>query len=145
MNSNSIDYKIFYKSLKPIYCEAVHDFVSFNSNGYNHIKYKRDGTWRTKDHQKQRLELLPIAIKLIGLTTTFQEFEKAIKNKVVKIENIEKSYDNKITYWGIIAIIDNRKIKVVLRRIGHSKIHFWSIIPSWNTSKKRDENLYKYL
>jgi hypothetical protein len=42
------------------------------------------------------------------------------KNKVLK--NIE--------YWSIIAVVgkNKSKIKVILRRIGDGKIHFWSVM-----------------
>ena len=44
-----------------------------------------------------------------------------------------------IKYWGIIAIIDGRKIKVILRKIGdNGQLHFWSIVPAWTTNKYRD-------
>jgi hypothetical protein len=46
-------------------------------------------------------------------------------------------------YWGLIAIIDGRKIKVILRRVGNGEIHFWSVIPAWVTNKTRDGKLFK--
>ena len=43
-----------------------------------------------------------------------------------------------ISYWGLIAIIENKKIKVILRKIGNGHLHFWSIIPYYSTSPQRD-------
>jgi len=48
-----------------------------------------------------------------------------------------------VKYWGIIAIIDGRKIKVIIRKIGDmGNLHFWSIVPSWITNKYRDTKLF---
>lgn len=46
-------------------------------------------------------------------------------------------------YWGIIAIIEGRKIKVIIRKIGEEgSLHFWSIVPAWVTNKYRDIKLF---
>jgi len=41
----------------------------------------------------------------------------------------------------MIAIIRNRKIKVLIRKITDGPIHFWSVIPDWKTSYHRDIKL----
>ena len=67
---------------------------------------------------------------------TLKEFEvKSFKKKVRKSKPVK--------YWGVIAIIDGRKIKVILRKIGdNGQLHFWSIVPAWTTNKYRDMKLY---
>ena len=72
---------------------------------------------------------MPHAAKLIARATTYQEFDVEQKKN--------------ITYWGLIAIIDGQKIKVVLRKIGNGNVHFWSVFPQWITSKRRDEKFFK--
>ena len=64
-------------------------------------------------------------------------------------EFIVKKYKKKVKerkcvkYWGVIAIIDNQKIKVIIRKIGdNGSLHFWSIIPAWTTNKYRDIKFY---
>jgi hypothetical protein len=47
-----------------------------------------------------------------------------------------------IIFWGIIAIINKRKIKIVLKKIGNGQINFWSVIPAWKTSHYRDIKLF---
>lgn len=48
-----------------------------------------------------------------------------------------------VRYWGIIAITEGRKIKVILRKIGdNGQLHFWSIVPAWTTNKYRDMKLF---
>ncbi len=48
-----------------------------------------------------------------------------------------------VKYWGIIGIIDGRKIKVIIRKIGdNGLLHFWSVVPAWVTNKYRDIKFY---
>ena len=48
-----------------------------------------------------------------------------------------------VRYWGIIAIVDGRKIKVIIRKVGDDgRMHFWSIVPAWVTNKFRDTKLF---
>jgi hypothetical protein len=71
----------------------------------------------------------------------YEERRKSIRKQVYK----EKIFEPKTIYfWGIIAIINNQKIKVVLRKVeGTDQIHFWSVIPDWVTSPTRDVKLLK--
>ena len=129
----------FYESQKPIFCPALNDHVLFTSIGFNHIMYKRHRAMRDQESQIMRFKMLPRAIRLIELTTTYQEFEKSEKLFEVKMQKKKVMQRKDVSYWGIIAIIDERKIKVVVRKIGNGKIHFWSIIPAWVTNIKRDQ------
>lgn len=72
------------------------------------------------------------------IANTFQEFEESTKDVEVKTHK-RREMRNKIAfYWGIIAIFEGRKIKVILRKIGNGQLHFWSIVPAWTTNKYRD-------
>ena len=65
-----------------------------------------------------------------------KEFEiKSFKKRVKKNKSVK--------YWGIIAIVSGRKIKVILRKIGdNGSVHFWSLVPAWVTNKHRDIRLF---
>ena len=45
-----------------------------------------------------------------------------------------------VRYWAFVAIIKNyqRRIKIVIKQVGNGHIHFWSIIPYWNTKHYKD-------
>lgn len=57
--------------------------------------------------------------------------KKIIQSKKVKIE----FRDGKIKYWGLISKINNKIIKVVLRKKGEGKLHFYSIFDQTKTSQ----------
>lgn len=90
-----------------------------------------------------RFKLLPLAVKLIRLATTYQEFEETIKEFEVKSYKKRMWRAKPVRYWGIIAIIEGRKIKVIIRKIGdNGALHFWSVIPEWVTNKYRDIKIF---
>lgn len=45
-------------------------------------------------------------------------------------------------FFGFIAIINNWKIKVIVKKMGQEEPFFWSVIPNWVTSPKRDKIFY---
>lgn len=128
-----------YNSTRPILCPALNENVYFNAEGFNHIIFKGSHREREKPSQMMRFKLLHRAVKLIGLSTTYQEYEETLKEFEVKSFKHKLTKTKPVRYWGIIAITDGRKIKVILRKIGdNGQLHFWSIVPAWTTNKYRD-------
>ena len=58
--------------------------VHFSGEGFNHIVFKSPRSERERSSQMLRFKLLPLAVKLVGLTTTYQEYEETIKMFEVK-------------------------------------------------------------
>ncbi len=128
----------YFMNLKAIQCPALELEVHFNSRGFNHIIYKKGNIERPRFEQIPRFQILAMAVKIISKTTTFQEFEE-IQKELISWNKGRKTLKTKtISYWGLIAIIENKKIKVILRKIGNGHLHFWSIIPYYSTSPQRD-------
>ncbi len=129
----------YYSKLQPLECPALRETVFFSSHGFNHLIYKKERTERDSVSQITRFRLLSLAVRLISLTTTFQEYEGSMKHFWSKMYKEKKLLSKEVQYWGLIAIIDRKKIKVILRKVGAGYLHFWSVIPAWVTSKKRDQ------
>jgi len=133
------DTQKFYNNAHPVMSPALNEYVHFTAEGFNHIIFKGSRSEQERPSQMMRFKLLPRAIKLVGLSTTYQEYEETIKEFWVKSHKHKVLKSKPVKYWGIIAIIDGRKIKVILRKIGDSgQLHFWSIVPAWTTNKYRD-------
>jgi len=133
------DSQKFYNSIGSVFCPAFKQKVNFSAEGFNHIVYKNPRSEREKTSQILRFKLLPLALKLVKTSTTYQEFEESIKEFEVKSFKKKVRKSQSVTYWGIIAIVNGRKIKVILRKVGdNGNIHFWSIVPAWTTNKYRD-------
>lgn len=132
----------FYQQIGKIHCPAFEQEIVFNSEGFDHLIHKNDSREREKGVQIMKFKLLPSAKKLIGLTTTFQEYEEGLRE--FRIKKFKKTVQETkvVKYWGIIAILDNRKFKVVVRKVGdNGQMHFWSVIPAWVTNQYRDIKL----
>ena len=127
-----------YAGTKPVLSPALGERVSFTAEGFNHFLFKGSRSERERLSQIMRFKLLPRAIRLIGYANTIQEFEEAPREYVVKVRKKRRLKTKLVRYWGIIAIFEDRKIKVILRKIGNGKLHFWSIVPAWTTNKHRD-------
>ena len=137
------DAQKLYLTTRPILSPAFNEYVHFTAEGFNHIIFKGSRTERERPSQIMRFKLLPRAIKLIELSTTFQEYEETLKEFEVKSYKKKVRKTKPVKYWGIIAITDGRKIKVILRKIGdNGQLHFWSIVPAWVTNKYRDTRFF---
>lgn len=38
-------------------------------------------------------------------------------------------------FWCFEAVVENRRIKVIVRQVGNGKKHFWSVIPAWRKDR----------
>lgn len=137
------DAQKFYNGIGKIFSPAFKQNIHFPAESFNHIIFKAARTEREKPSQILRFKLLPLAAKLLKISTTYQEFEETIKEFDVKTFKKRIRKTKPVKYWGVIAIIDGRKIKVIIRQIGdNGAMHFWSIVPAWVTNKYRDIKLF---
>ncbi|MES2623550.1 MAG: hypothetical protein V4576_04070 [Patescibacteria group bacterium] len=118
-----------YKKFERIYSPAINSVVHFNSKGFNHITFKNPRKPRATKDQINRLKIVEIAYQLVKHSNTFQEYEL-----------IQSDKNSVFQYWGLIAIFKNTKLKVILRKVSNGNVHFWSVIPFYTTSEKRDGN-----
>ena len=122
---------------------ALNEYVHFTAEGFNHIVFKGSRSERERPSQILRFKLLSRAVKLVERSTTYQEYEETLKELEVKSNKKHVRKSKPVKYWGIIAIIDGRKIKIIVRKIGdNGQLHFWSIVPAWTTNKYRDIKLF---
>jgi len=129
--------KNFYHTVKAVYCPYFGEDVIFRSDGLKHIQY-RGKHKRHVNVQKMRYKLLHFAPRLIKKTNTLQEYERKKLFVEVKMNKRKVKQFKEVRFFDFIAIIDDWKIKVIVRQIGNGKKHFWSIIPNWKTRKSKD-------
>lgn len=115
--------------------------IHFNSSGFMHLiwknlnkKHKRN--WKSQLARFRLLRHIKPVLKGMQYYQEYMESLEEVKTKQGKKTTLQSKV---ITYWGFVAIIENKiRIKIVLRRIGNGKIHFWSIIPIWKTKQYKD-------
>ena len=133
----------FYSNMGRIFSPALNQEIHFSAEGFNHVIFKKAHSERERSSQILRFKLLPLVLKLVKISTTHQEFEETIKEFEVKSYKKRVKKTQSLKYWGIIAIIDSRKIKVIIRRVGdNGSMHFWSVVPAWTTNKYRDTKFF---
>jgi hypothetical protein len=141
-NQIKSDLKSFYDGINNVYCPVFKSSVVFNADGFNHLIYRNDRREREKQAQLVKFKILPLAKDLIEITTTFQEYEERLQE--VRVKKFKKIVVEAkvIKFWGIIAILNNKKIKAIVRKVGENgQLHFWSVIPGWDTNYHRDIKL----
>lgn len=132
-----------YNNIESVFSPAFKEKITFSAEGFSHIIFKNNHSIREESSQFLRFKLMPLAKKLIGLSTTYQKFEETIKEFDIKKYKKKIKKNRLVKYWGIIAIIDGQKIKVIVRKIGdNGSLHFWSVIPAWITNKYRDTKFF---
>ena len=116
--------KEIFRKTKSVKCPAFPDErISFNSKGLNHVFYRTHRRPRELRQSAIRIKLLPRAIKMLQAMPIYQD---------------EISYvigGRKLSFWSFEGVVDERRVKVIVRQIGSGKKHFWSVIPSWKARK----------
>lgn len=125
----------FYKSLGKIKCPYFPDEISFNSKGMQHLKFKAWNKTRSIIDQYMRFKLLKYAPEVIKKSHTLQEI--CTKKNFEKVQ-VNSRWETKaivVNYYGFIAILDEIRIKVIVKEVGLGEKYFWSIIPCWKQDK----------
>ncbi len=114
-----------YKTWVPVYCPAIREYVVFNAQGFNHLRFKIDNTPRNPKEAMYKFGLLPLVRPVIHNATKVDSYERRLS----PIGGSRTRIMKEIEYWSLVATAGKQqvKIRVVLRRIiGSSQIHFWS-------------------
>jgi hypothetical protein len=138
------DARKLYSSFGSIKCDALGgQSVYFTSEGFNHLIYKNKRE-RSKNDQFMRLKVLDLAKRILDITTTYQEYEEVLQNILVKVKKHKEYSSIPVKYWGFIAIIENKKLRVVVKQIRGGRLQFWSVAPFWRTTKHGDIKFMEY-
>jgi len=129
-----------YDAIGETHCPYFNETVKFSSDGFRHLLYK--GSFqlkpRPRSEQCMRLRLFKLVLNLIRITKTVQEYHMDKQFVEIKQNKRREIVLKEVKYWGFIAIIDGRKIKVIVKQIGEGQKRFWSVIPNWSTRKSRE-------
>ncbi len=61
----------FYNNISSVFSPALKEKITFSAEGFNHIVFKTARTERERPSQILRFKLLPLAKKLIEISTTY--------------------------------------------------------------------------
>ncbi|MFA4937571.1 MAG: hypothetical protein WC575_04810 [Patescibacteria group bacterium] len=120
-----------YEKIGKVKCPYLNDYVNFNTIGFQHLLFKDWNKTRLRTEQYIRLKLIKLAPLVISKSHTLQEFDEC---KIFIRQKINSRWESRIKivrYYVFVAIINEARIKVIVKGIeGGGKI-FYSLYPSW--------------
>lgn len=125
----------FYNSLEKVKCPYFSDDISFNSKGMRHLKFKSWNKSRSVKDQYMRFKLLKYAPEIIKKSNTLQEVCQKKNFERIKTNTRWEDKAIEVNYYGFVAIMDEIRIKVIIKEIIGGEKYFWSIIPCWKQDK----------
>lgn len=107
VDSAKAKWREVYKKIDKVYCPALEAEVLFTNWGWEHLcESKR----RSRDQKLKRLELIPLAAKLLARTTTLQN----------------KRFQNMHLHFEFMAMVEGTKLAVVVREY-KKQYYFYSV------------------
>jgi hypothetical protein len=127
-----------YGKIGKVFCPYLGSDVNFNTEGFQHLLFKDWNRTRTRIEQYVRLRLLKLAPQVISKSHTMQEFDERKMFVRQKINSRWESRMKNVRYYVFIAIINQARIKVVVKEIDGGARFFYSLYPSWKVEKLID-------
>lgn len=132
----------FYKKTGNVYCPYFKESVAFNAKGLAHIKFKSWNKARTRLDQYMRLRLIELAPKVLKLSHTLQGVSRTKSFEKTKINKRWDRVMRDVSYYEFVAVINDCRIRIIVKQIGQGQKYFWSIIPFWRADKDLKRILY---
>ncbi len=124
-----------YETFELTYCPYFFEKIAFNAKGLRHLKFKSDQQARSNKDQYTRLSLLYLAPKILNASHTLQGLWQTKKFEQYKTDGDWKYAMKDINFYEFIAVLDNVRVKVIIKEVLGGEKHFWSIIPYWSVNK----------
>jgi len=135
----------FYKSItEGVLCPYFKEKISFNAKGLEHLKFSRKNHARIQQDQYMRLKLLHLAPRVLGLSHTIQGISERTGFELIRSSAHNETLPKFSTCYEFVAIIDNVRVKVVVKQVENGPKYFWSIIPFWKYDEKKKKRRMCY-
>lgn len=137
-NYNEVDFgevgkkaEEFYGTIGEVRCAYFGEKVVFNTAGLKHLKFKSDKVARPHSEQYARLKLLALAPQVLSLSRTVQGISHTKHFERIRVHNRTDTILKAVSYYEFIAVLENVRVKVIVKQIDDGQKFFWSIIPYW--------------
>lgn len=129
--------ELIYQSLGEVYCPYFKDSVYFNSQGLEHLIFKRRDIKRAIEDQFMRFKLLHLVPLVLGCTTTLQGIWNTKHFEKIRVSSRTDILLKDVVYYEFICVIEDKRIKIIVKEVERGQKIFWSIIPFWNKGRGR--------
>lgn len=131
----------FYTSIGEVYCPYFREKIAFNAKGLRHLKFKSDEVARTQEDQYARLKLIKFAPTVISESRTLQGIRDVNQFEVQKTNNRWEKVLKHVTFYEFVAILENVRVKVIVKQVENQPKHFWGIRPYWKIDKANNRRI----
>ncbi len=129
-----------YKGIISVHCPYFNKKVTFNSDGFHHLRYKVAGSERPKLAQMYKFSLIHGATDIIKASGTLQQYRKQWgvigRKKSANGSQVMKEME----YYAFEGILGTGtraiRIKTIVRRVGNGDPHFWSVMSDADFKRK---------
>ena len=135
----------YYKEITNVFCPYFEKNITFNADGFHHLRYSSSGSERSKLAQLRKFALITSACELIKKSGTLQQYRKQW-GVVGRRKQADGSRDMKeMEYFAFEGILFDQnpiiRVKAVVRKVGNGDLHFWSVMSDTNLSRKSSYTL----
>ena len=131
----------FYKNIGEIYCPYFKGKIAFNVKGLKHLKFKSDKQARPSKNQYPRLKLIYLAPEVLKQSHTLQGIWRIKRFEAQKTNSRWEHVLKEVVYYEFIAVLENVRVKVIIKEVQGRQKHFWSIFPFWGIDKKKSKRI----
>ena len=124
--------EVFYQTIGTIRCPYFAADVAFNAKGLRHLKFKSDQVARLRSDQYVRLKLIYLAPKVLNKSHTVQGIWNTKRFEEQNINSRWERMMKEVIFYEFIAVLENVRVKVIVKEVTGGGKHFWSIIPYWD-------------
>ena len=108
------------------------------------MKFKSKNHARLRDDQYIRLKLLHLAPKIIKLSNTIQGFSERKAFELNRSNHRNEKILVNVIYYEFVAILEEIRVRVIVKKVGTAPKYFWSIIPHWKIDKVTGKRKMNY-
>lgn len=123
--------EMFYASIREIHCPYFGEKIGFNAAGLKHLKFKSNQVARSHAEQYTRLKLLTLAPEVLSLSRTVQGIWHTKSFERIRMHSRTDVILKPIFYYEFIAVLENVRVKVIVKQVDGREKFFWSIFPHW--------------
>jgi len=130
-----------YPTVSEVYCPYFKEKIAFNAKGLRHLKFKSDQVARVQKDQYARLKLFKYVPTVIQDSRTLQGIRETRQFEIQKTNSRWEKVLKDVTTYEFIAIIENLRIKVLVKQVDGIQKYFWSVIPYWGIDKTNSKRV----
>jgi hypothetical protein len=132
----------FYDGIGSVACPYFFgETVAFNAKGIRHLKFKSNEKARAREDQYARLKLVHLAPQIIKLSRTVQGIWQTRQFEIQKTHSRWERVLKDVRFYEFVAVLDNVRVKVIVKEVAGGEKHFWSIIPFWKVHAETHKRL----